>query len=45
MDRQHDFYTDEICSGKVSEESKITPRLLTEFVGIIVTLEGIQRVG
>jgi len=45
MDRKHDFYTDEICSEKVSDESKITPRLLAEFVGVIVTLEGIQRVG
>jgi len=45
MDKKHDFDTDEICSEKVSDESKITPRLCAEFVGIIVTLEGIQRAG
>jgi len=45
MDIKHDFDTDEICSEKVSDESKITPRLRAEFVGVIVTLEGIQRIG
>jgi len=45
MDRKHDLDTDEICSKKVSAESKITPRLRSEFVGVIVTLEGIKRVG
>jgi len=45
MDRKHDFHTDEICFEKMSDESKITPRLRAEFVGVIVTLEGIQRVG
>jgi len=45
MDRKHDFDTDEICSEKVNDESKITPRLRAEFVGVIVTLEGITRVG
>jgi len=45
MDRKHDFDSDEICSEKVSDESKITPRLRAEFVGVIVTLEGIQRAG
>jgi len=45
MDRKHDFDTDEICSEKVSDESKITPRLLAEFIGVIVTLEGKERVG
>jgi len=44
MNRRHDLDTDEICSEKVSEESKITPRLCAEFVGVIVTLEGIRRV-
>jgi len=44
MDRKHDLDTDEICSEKVSEKSKITPRLRAEFVGITLTLEGIQRV-
>jgi len=44
MDRKHDLDTDEICSEKMSNESKITPRLRAEFVGVIVTLEGIQRV-
>jgi len=34
-----------LCSEKVSDESKITPRLCVEFVGVIVTLEGIRRVG
>jgi len=42
MDRKHDLDTDEICSEIVSDESKITPRLRAEFVGIIVTLEGIK---
>ena len=37
--------TDEICSEEVSDESKITPRLRAESVGIIETLEGIRRVG
>jgi len=45
MDKKHDFDTDEICSEKVSDESKITPRLRAEFVGVIVTLKGIKRVG
>jgi len=45
MHRKHDSDTDEICSEKVNDESKITPRLCTEFVGVVVTLEGIQRVG
>jgi len=44
MDRKHDLDTDDICSEKVSDESKIMPRLRAEFVGAIVTLEGIQRV-
>jgi len=35
MDRKHDFDTDEICSEKVSDEPKITPRLRAEFVGVI----------
>jgi len=39
-----DLDTDEICSEKVSVKSKITPRLRAEFVGVIVTLEGIKRV-
>jgi len=41
-DRKHDLDTDEICSEKVSDESKITPRFGAEFVGVIVTLEGIK---
>jgi len=45
MDRKHDLDTDEICSEKVSDESKITPRLRAEFVCVIVTLEGMKRVG
>jgi len=45
MDRKHDFDSDEICSEKLSDESIITPRLRAEFVGVIATLEGIQRVG
>jgi len=45
MDRKHDLDTDEICCEKVSNESKITPRLRAEFVGVLVTLEGIERVG
>jgi len=46
MDRKHDLETGEICYAKVSDESKIiTPRLHAEFVGVIVTIEGIQRVG
>jgi len=45
MDRKHDFEMDEICFEKVSDESKITPRLRAKFVGVIVTLEGIKRVG
>jgi len=45
MDRKHDLDTDEICFEKVSDESKITPKLRAEFAGVIVTLEGIQRVG
>jgi len=45
MDRKHDLDTAEICSEKVSDESKITLRLRAEFVGVIVTLEGINRVG
>jgi len=40
MDRKY-----ELCSEKVSDESKITPRLLAEFFGVIMTLEGIKRVG
>jgi len=32
-----------ICSEKVSDESKITPRLRAEFVSVIVTLEGIKK--
>jgi len=45
MDRKHDLDTNEICSEKVSDESKITPRLRAEFVGVIVILEGMHRVG
>jgi len=45
MDRKHDLDTDEIYSEKVSDESKIMPRFRAEFVGFIVTLEGMQRVG
>jgi len=43
MDRKHDLDTDEICSEKVSDESKISPRLRAGFVGVIVTFEGIER--
>jgi len=44
MDRTHDLDTDEICSEiMMSDESKITPRLRAEFVGVIVTWEGIRR--
>jgi len=41
MDRKPDLDMDEICSEKVSDESKITtkPRLRAELVGVIVTLE------
>jgi len=35
MKRKHDLNTDVICSEKVSGESKITPRLRAEFVGVI----------
>ena len=35
MDRKHALETDEICSEKVSDESKITPRLRAESVGVI----------
>jgi len=45
MDRKHDVDNDKICSEKVSDESKIAPRSRAEFVGAIVALEGIQRVG
>jgi len=45
MDRKHDLDTDEICSEKVSGESKITPRLCAKLVGVIVALEYIRRVG
>jgi len=45
MDRKHDFDTDEISSEKVCDESKITPRLLAEFFCVVLTLEGIKRVG
>jgi len=38
MDRKHDLDMDEVCSDKVSDESKITPRLRAEFVGVMVTL-------
>jgi len=38
MDRKHDFEMDEICSEKVSDESKMTPRFHAEFVGVIVIL-------
>ena len=44
MDRKHDLDTDEICSEKVSDESKITPRFRAELVGVMLTLEGITRV-
>jgi len=46
MDRKHDLDTDEICSEKVSDGSIITPKIIrAEFVGVIVTLEDIRRVG
>ena len=45
MDRKHDLDTDEICSEKVSGESKITPRSLAESVGATMTLKGMRRVG
>ena len=45
IDRKHDLDTDEICSEKVSDESKITPRFRAELVGVMLTLEGITRVG
>jgi len=49
MDRKHDLDTDEICSEKVSDESKITPRLDAESVGVIGRLDaesvGIKRAG
>jgi len=45
MDRKHNLDMDDICSKKVSDESKVTPRLRAEFVGVIVTLKGIPRVG
>jgi len=44
MDKMHDLGLDAVYSEKVSDESKITPRLSAEFVSIIVTLEGIRRV-
>jgi len=34
MDIKHDLDTDEICSEKVNDESKITPILRAEFVGV-----------
>jgi len=37
MDRKHDLDTDEIYSEKLSDKSKITPRLRDEFVGVIVS--------
>jgi len=45
MDRKHDLDTDEICSEIVSDESKITKITCAEFVGVIVTLKGIHRIG
>jgi len=41
MDRK----MDEICSEKVSDESKLTSRLPAEFFGVKVTSGGITRVG
>jgi len=43
LDKKHDLDADEICSEKVSDVSKITPRLCEQFVGVIVTLEGIIK--
>jgi len=37
--KKHDSDTDEICSEKVSDESKIMPRLRAEFIGVILTLD------
>jgi len=45
IDRKHDLDTDEICSKEVSDDSKITPRFRAELVGVMLTLEGITRVG
>jgi len=38
MDRKHDLDSDEICSEKVSDESKITPRLRAESVSFILLI-------
>jgi len=43
MDRKHDLDTDEMYSEKVSDESKITPRLRAEFVGVIVDIRGHRK--
>jgi len=48
MERKHDLDTNEICCEKVSDESKIMPRLRAELVCVlelIVTLEDTSRVG
>jgi len=43
MDRKHDLKTDEISFEKLSDKSKIMPRLRAESVSV-VTLEGIRTV-
>jgi len=45
IDRKQDLETDKIRSDMESVESKITPRLLADSAGVIVTLEGIRRKG
>jgi len=36
--RKHDLDTDEMCSEKTSDESKITPRLRAESVGVNIII-------
>ena len=45
MDEKQDLETDEMWSDIDRVESKITPRLRAEEVGVIMALDGMRRLG
>ena len=45
MDEKHDLETEEMWSDIESVESKMTPRLRAEEVGVMMTLDGMRRLG
>ena len=43
MDRKQDLETEEIWSDIESEESKMTPKLRAEGVGVMMALDGMSK--